>query len=322
MSKETPPNSIYMQNMKHGFPLVTVITICYNHEKYAVECLEGVRNQSYQNVQWIIIDDCSNDNSVKIISDWIQANQIKCKFIAHEKNVGLPRTINEALEISDGKYVSIISTDDIWLPEFIEDRVQKFENHDEMVGLVYGKSFKIDENGNQLPGLFQDCQETPEGYVLRDLYKRNFICSNSILIRKSCYDKIGRYNENLTLEDYDMWIRIGREYKFIYSDKILSKYRILRNSLDHSNRGIMADNVSRILLQSLEINPENKEIIIERLIPLRNMVYRLGHPIAPTIYQKALKKNFTKKDLFLLVSSGLRIPYESSMRFVENGGRH
>jgi len=303
--------------MLNEYSLVTVISVCYNHERYVVECLDGIRGQTYPNIQWIIVDDCSKDRSVGVISSWMETHKVDCSFIAHDVNMGLPRTLNEALKIADGKYISIVSTDDVWLPGFIEDRVGVLENVDETFGLAYGKSIRIDENGDILPGLFQECKETPSGYALEQMIKGNFIAANSVLIRKSCYDKIGRYDESLILEDYDMWIRIGRAFNFAYSQNVLSKYRVLKNSLDHANREKMYENVTRILLRTLNTNPEYKSSTIERLIAFRNLVYNLGHPVAPLLYLKALQRKFRKKDLLLWVLSQIGIPYRIGIRFIK-----
>jgi glycosyltransferase involved in cell wall biosynthesis len=106
-------------------PLVTIISPCYNHSKFVIESLESIKNQSYPNIEHIIIDDCSSDDSVKKIEDWITANEYKCVFIKHKMNMGISYTLNKSLKTSKGKYWAGLSTDDI----AGHDRIEKFVNY-------------------------------------------------------------------------------------------------------------------------------------------------------------------------------------------------
>jgi glycosyltransferase involved in cell wall biosynthesis len=300
--------------MTNGLPLVTVIAVCYNHERFIMECLEGIRTQSYKNIQLIVMDDYSLDNSVEMVNKWIRETQYTCQFIHHEQNMGLCKTLNQALNHVKGKYVAILSTDDVWLPEFIEDRVRVIETGGDEVGMVYGKSFRIDEDGNLLPGLIQSCPKTPTGHIFEELIEENFVAANTVLIRKSCYDTIGLYDEELFAEDYDMWIRIGKMYRFSYSRNVLSKYRILPTSLAHANPEKISMNRVKVLLKTLKSSPEHKDIILKRLVTLRNVVYRLDYPIAQVLYRRALQERFSKKDLLMWILAQTGFSYVSSVK--------
>jgi GT2 family glycosyltransferase len=96
-------------------------------------------------------------------------------LIHHKANVGFPKTLNEALRLAEGKYVSIISTDDIWMPEFIENHVKVFEECGEAYGLVYGRSYTMDEQGNRHPEMLPGRAQNPEGNVKGTLLNKNFI---------------------------------------------------------------------------------------------------------------------------------------------------
>src|SRR5262245_27753084 len=136
-----------MQPGSHSDPLVTVIALCYNHERFAVECLDSIRNQSYPGIQLIIIDDCSRDRSADIIEDWIRRHRMECTFLRHEANVGICKSINEGVRIAHGKYVAVVATDDVWLPNKVASQVEILEAGPGNIGVLHGDALAIDEHG-------------------------------------------------------------------------------------------------------------------------------------------------------------------------------
>lgn len=291
-------------------PLVTVIAACYNHERFVMECLEGIRNQTYANIQLIITDDCSTDHSVEVIDEWITIHEIKCHFIKHLQNKGLPKTLNEALSFAEGKYVSIISMDDMWLPEFINKFVNKFEEQDNNVGLVYGNSFLMNEEGNILQGFFKEKKDFPEGFVFREFLEKSFIASNAVMIRASCYKTIGYYNEDLYYEDLDMWTRILPVYKAMHVPEILAKYRINKSSMSNSKNLLYVDSVIKVLTKLKETYPEYTREIVNRLAKFSVYLYESHHPDNLMFLRLAYKTHKTKRNLFLLACAFFRIPYQ------------
>src|ERR1700745_29986 len=88
-------------------PLVTAIVLSYNQSRFVWETLESVRAQTHQSMQLIIVDDCSSDDSVGIIGHWIQHNKMDCTFIRHQENRGICKSLNDALAVASGKYISM-----------------------------------------------------------------------------------------------------------------------------------------------------------------------------------------------------------------------
>ena len=221
--------------MRTNSPLVTAIAVCYNHSRFVVECLESIRNQTYRSIQLIIIDDCSTDNSVVLIRDWIDRHKTECTFIAHRKNQGICKTLNEALRLANGKYISMIAADDVWMLDKIEHQVNQMEEQSEDMGVLYSDAFQIDESGALLPGMFIETHrkltKLPQGEIFATLLEGNFIPAMTTLIRRSCYDRVGYYDEKLSYEDWDMWLRVAQQYKFVPSDKVSAKYRVVPTSL-------------------------------------------------------------------------------------------
>ncbi|HEY6328701.1 MAG TPA: glycosyltransferase, partial [Blastocatellia bacterium] len=118
-------------------PLVSIIVGCYNQSRFVVETLESIKAQTYKSTQLIIFDDSSSDNSVEIIEDWLRKNGIDCIFIRHQENKGVCKSLNEALAVATGKYVSMVAADDVWLPDKIARQVEIAESQPDRVGVLY-----------------------------------------------------------------------------------------------------------------------------------------------------------------------------------------
>ena len=231
-------------------PLVSIIAICYNHSRFVLECLESIRAQTYINTELIIMDDCSEDDSVALIRNWIEQYSVKCTFIAHAENKGVVKTLNEALSCSKGEYISMISTDDSWLPNKIEKQMAVMHGCSEQVAVVYSDAAEIDEWGNRLPvnyieqqyidqpflSKYKDIPITaiPQEHYFTALVDGNFIPAMATIVRRKAVFAIGGYDERLTYEDYDMWLRLACKYEFVFCPGVVANYRVLSTSMVRS----------------------------------------------------------------------------------------
>jgi len=104
-------------------PLVSIIVITYNSSKYVLETLESAKAQTYQNIELIVSDDCSTDNTVEICQEWIAKNKerfVRTELITAEKNTGIPANCNRGVKSVQGEWVKLIAGDDALLPDCIE----------------------------------------------------------------------------------------------------------------------------------------------------------------------------------------------------------
>ena len=118
-------------------PLVTIGVANYNNANYVLDTLNSIKAQNYPNVEVVIIDDCSADSSPAMIRDWLKDYNKPVKFIIHEKNRGVSAVCNQILKNAKGKYISLIATDDIMMPEKISIQVDIMEKTPDDVGIVY-----------------------------------------------------------------------------------------------------------------------------------------------------------------------------------------
>jgi glycosyltransferase involved in cell wall biosynthesis len=216
-------------------PLVTVFVGCYNHSRFVEECLDSVRHQTYPNLEVIIFDDRSKDNSVAVIDTWLKKQRLDWQFVPHTKNIGICASLNEVLRLAGGKYISMVAADDVWLPDKTARQVEMMEQLPGDVGVVYSDAFQIDENGKALPQMFIEAHREfvvpPEGFLFDVFLEGNFIPAMTTLIRRECFTQVGTYDEDLCFEDWDMWMRISRTFRFAYDTFPAAKYRIVSSSV-------------------------------------------------------------------------------------------
>ena len=216
-------------------PLVTIITPCYNHEKYLEDYFQSILNQTYDNIEIILIDDASKDNSKDIIKRYkseLKKRFVKFSFVDRKKNVGLVKNCNLGLELSKGKYIMMFASDDIMFPKKVEKNVEFLENNE--YGMVYSDGYKVQENfsycdrndfDNKLLDSLVKNKNKHSGFIANKLLEKNFIPAPTVMLKRNVFDKIGKYDESLSFEDYEMWLRVAEKYKIGFINEPLVFYR-------------------------------------------------------------------------------------------------
>lgn len=237
-------------------PLVTVFVACYNHARFVVQALESVRAQNYPHVQLIVADDCSKDDSVRVIRECLAAHWPDALFLVHPQNLGICRTFNEIIGHAKGKYVAGFSADDVWLSERLRAQVAWMESQPEDVGVLYGDAYQIDEHGARLPLQFNAAHRNlsvlPDGWVFETLIEGNFVPAMTTLVRRRCYEVVGGYDETLAFEDWDMWLRIARSFQFRVWPHPSAEYRVLTTSLMRTQSVAIRRSGERVILKCLQ----------------------------------------------------------------------
>ncbi|QNF34901.1 glycosyltransferase family 2 protein [Adhaeribacter swui] len=218
------------------YPSVTVICLCYNHEQFLVEALDSVLAQTYPNLEIIVADDASTDQSVAIILNYCQRYP-QIKFVRNTQNVGNCTAFNLALKQATGTYIIDFATDDVMLPERITEQVTCFEKLSPEYGVIYSDAELIDEDSQHIRNFYRRNQagalkpKAVSGEIYADVLARYFICTPTLMFRKVVLDRLNGYDSSLAYEDYDFLVRAAREYKFYFQDKILTKRRKHSQSL-------------------------------------------------------------------------------------------
>jgi glycosyltransferase involved in cell wall biosynthesis len=285
---------------------VTVICSCYNHSSFVIESLKSVLNQSYKNIQLIVVDDFSTDNSVAVIEDFIQEYP-EIIFIKNTTNLGLTKSFNHAMQLARGSFFIDLAADDILLSNCIEIQLKTFQNSTfENLAIVYGNTELISEKGTHISYYFdvdsqnKTIEKRPTGNIYSEIISnKTIICSISSMVKKSIFDKLNGYDENLSYEDYDFWIRASRNHNIEFIDSILIQKRILPNSLHASffkSKNKHGFSTHQILKKAFNLNQNKKE----NQILLGRIFFEIKTALKTTNYILALK-NF-----ILLINVGLK----------------
>lgn len=252
-------------------PLVSIICLCYNHEKFVLQALDSVLNQSYKNIELLIADDCSPDNSVVVIENWLKDHP-EIHFTKNSKNLGNTKTFNSVFVKSKGSFIIDLAADDVLEPDCVANQIQGFNQFPE-AGIVYGNMQLIDENNKPLGYYypindeFKAINPPNSGDVYTDiLSQKHKICSVSAMMKRSMLEDLGGYDEDLAFEDLDIWIRGSRTLHFQYLDKILVKRRELKSSLGNAifrKKDAKAQKLNnsafKIIKKAIKLNKSKKE---------------------------------------------------------------
>jgi glycosyltransferase involved in cell wall biosynthesis len=268
-------------------PLVTIICVCYNQARFVEAALDSVINQTYNDIELIVIDDGSTDGSPKIIKRWI-ANHPETTLLINATNLGYCKTFNKAYKISKGEYVIDLAADDILLPNRVEVGIKVFMKAGQDYGVTFSDAEHVEEQGTLLR-LHSDKyphHTIPSGDIYKDVIDRYFICSPTMMFRRSVIDHLSGYDELLAFEDFDFWIRASRKFKFIYTPEVLLKKRSVSNSMSKNQfkkSSTQRWSTLRVCQKIKELNVTNEEtdalkqrVRYEIKLSLRLLDVRLG----------------------------------------------
>lgn len=209
-------------------PKITVLMPVYNGEKFLRDAIESILNQTFQDFEFLIIDDGSTDASVDIIKSY---DDPRIRLITNGKNLNLINTLNKGIDLAHGKYIARMDCDDISFPKRLEIQYEFMESHPE-VGICSTWANHIDAQGNVTFEL-----RTPVGEELRLMFWKP-----SPIIHAACMGKTRIFKDNkydtgyLHAEDYELWLRLFRKTKFYNINEMLYSIRIHESSVTRSKR--------------------------------------------------------------------------------------
>ena len=225
---------------------VSVITPVYNAEKYLKEAIESVLEQTYKNMEIILVDDCSQDNSGQIIKQ-LQKLHPEIVYYCQPRNMGAGAARNKALELATGQYVAFLDSDDVWFPEKTKRQIQLMEKTKSPFS--YAAIEMIDQDGKVIKGkrnIKESCDYT---YLLHN----TIIATSSVMVNRKI---LGDFKMPLRRggQDYATWLSLLRRGIVAYGiNEVLVRYRVGSNSLS-SNKFKSIKQVWEIQTQDEKIN--------------------------------------------------------------------
>lgn len=225
--------SPYLNRIK---PWVSVICTSYNHEAYVEQALQSVIDQDYPNVELIVVDNNSSDRSAERIENFAKKHS-GLRLIKNLTNLGLNRAFNQGLALAEGRYVIDLAADDVLLPNRISHQVSLFEELSGPYAVVFSNAAYIDGQGREtaihyaVDGNGRSRTKVPSGNVFQNVLESYFICTPTMMMRRDVLNELGGYDESLSFEDFDFWVRSSRLYHYAYLDEVLTLKRRLPDSL-------------------------------------------------------------------------------------------
>ena len=211
--------------------LVSVIIPCFNHEDYISETINSVLDQSYSNIELIVVDDGCTDGSRAILENY--GSTISLLEHSGRVNKGQSAAINISLKSASGEFIAILDSDDLFCPTKIEKQVAYLTNHPD-VGAVYSNGMNIKADGTPMYTLYPEGKQPiigPDPVLENCAYN---LPSNT-LVRKSVFDKAGFLDESLrSAQDHDMAIRVAEVAPVGYINEVLWAYRRHDASISHT----------------------------------------------------------------------------------------
>lgn len=212
-------------NKTNSTPLISVITPAYNAEKYLAETIESILEQSCDDFEFIIVDDCSKDNTWKIITDFAKKDE-RIVPVRNDKNLGIAGNRNKGITLARGKYIVWQDSDDVSVRTRLQSQSDFMEDHPE-VGICGGYLQFFDENGKS--GIRK--YATSDKLLRKNIFRFSPVAQPAAIIRKACLDEAGNYDLAWPpAEDLDMSFRIGSRHKFANLPEVLIHYREHGNS--------------------------------------------------------------------------------------------
>lgn len=210
-------------------PLVSVVIPCYNHEDFVQASIQSVINQTYENIELIIIDDGSKDGSIAKIEEMTKL--CEQRFVNFEfrsrPNKGLSATLNEAIEWCQGEYYSGIASDDVILSHKLKVQVEFLNSHHNVLA-VFGGVQHIDENDK----IIATSLSKSRYYDFKRIIMHKFdLPAVTQLIRLQALKETGGYDSSIILEDWYMWLKLTKHGSIYYMSEIFALYRQHDNNI-------------------------------------------------------------------------------------------
>ena len=239
-----------------NYPLVSVIIPCYNAEKYVEAAVRSIMNQTYKNLEIIITDDCSTDNTFSILEKLADEDS-RIKLFKNETNQKIVKTLNKLVSLANGKYIARMDADDISLPKRIEKQVELLEENSD-IAFCGTNAFIINENGKITRKTSLPITSEDNKFFLQ-FYSTFF--HPSVMLRSEIY-KQNLYDEDfLYAEDYELWARLifQENLKGTNLSEKLFEYRIFAGQSSAVHQEKQSNASAKIFDKYRIVSDENKE---------------------------------------------------------------
>lgn len=276
-------------------PLVSVVVIAYNSSVTIIETLDSIKNQTYKNIELIISDDCSNDNTVVISQKWIDKNKdcfVRVEIVTSDKNTGISPNANRGVRHSKGTWLKLIAADDVLLPTCVSSNVS-FVTNNPQYDIIFSKIIGIGYMPAAEKCIFKDCSKAFENFTDSEfktiLYMKNFLPAATAFYTRQLFEEVGGFEESIPfLEDHPFWIKaLDKGFNFGFNNDFTVKYRFSEQSISqniNNNRSLKFQKSGRLsakfaasYLSKLSLGAWYYSITSTNVFPYGSIMWKLFH---------------------------------------------
>lgn len=205
-------------------PLISVTMSVFNEDKYLSEAIDSILSQTYQNFEFLIV----NDGSSKSVRDLLNTYSDPRLVAIDQSWLGLTKSLNNAINNSKGVYIARMDADDISLPTRFQKQVEILDNNPN-IGLVGTSYVEISEKGEEI---YKTIFLADNQKLKQELLFQNQFCHGSVMFSRECLKKVGAYREEFKrAQDYDLWLRMSEYFDITNIQEILYKRRLDKDSI-------------------------------------------------------------------------------------------
>lgn len=206
-----------------SIPTVSVIIPAYNAEAFIADTIQSALDQTYRDIEIIVVDDGSSDRTVacaRTFGDAVRVHQ--------QRNGGVARARNAGVSLARGEWIAFLDSDDLWLPDKIEQQLA-------VSGVMtFTDRYNIGDRGD-LPEIQSVCQPMRGGDIFEALLCGNFITTTSVMIRRALFEQYGGFNVAFNgTEDWDLWLQVAADHEIGFCAKPLVRYRLHQGGISRN----------------------------------------------------------------------------------------
>ena len=260
---EKQPELVFSSSPEGQTPLLSIVTLSYNTGRFVVEGMAAMQPQLTEEVEHVILDDGSSDDSVQLMSEFANSKGYPVRIYVNSRNCGITESKSRILKLAKGQFVAACA-DDLFLPERVNHDVKMIQSLPENAAGFYSLvlPFTVGAEGERryhdhplgkLRGIHERAVMSPNDLIHR-LRQGNFIPAMSVCLRKSVYDAYPQ-DTSYFIEDYPMWAKMARGgWSLVYSPEVTTLYRRAEHSVQKSFPLAVDFDAIRVQLEILKMS--------------------------------------------------------------------
>lgn len=286
---------------------ISVIIPNYNYERFISECIHSVINSDFNknNMEIIVVDDSSTDQSVEIISSFVSSENGLVKLIQNTQNMGLAKTRNIGINAAEGKYLFFLDSDN-YIGKSCLSKHHNFLSQNSDYVACYAPIQKFNDSNKELTYVFSN-----EQYDFEKLKHGNYIDAMS-MIKKDVFEELGGYDEEMPIsgwEDYELWLRLGFNQKkvSIIGPEALTYYRVHRDSMISKFKTHDTLKLKTYLNQLYQLNINKVNVEFQKVIPVQLFYSNKVSPFSENLSQiKQVKLSAEPKTISFVLTNEIQ----------------